>query len=278
MKRIKNLFVAGLIALTVIITFAVCNNPAGRGPAASVTYSGTTTEGETYTLVIYENESRAVYTPRSGDRYELTITPSNKRSVGVVEDTDGTSLTLKPADAEAPSFTVTVSAAEGGSGHITAITGTVTLEGGETIAGSGIVIPGTGIDEGGEGEGTGGESGEGGDTNTGGSTSVGRRFVAVTDITGVPATAAVGVPLPLTGTVAPANATNKTIVWTVKDAGTTGAVITGSSLTVTALGDATVTATIANGRGLSFPFTKDFTITVRPFVAVTVFQPYWGGG
>jgi hypothetical protein len=164
-----------------------------------------------------------------------------------------------------------VSAAEGGSGHITGITGTVTLEGGETIAGSGIVIPGTGIDEGGggEGEGTGGESGEGGDTNTGGSTSVGRRFVAVTDITGVRTTAAVGVPLPLTGTVAPANATNKTIVWSVKDPGSTGAAISGNTLTVTTEGgNATVTATINNGRGLGFPYTKDFTITVGPFVAV----------
>jgi hypothetical protein len=93
-------------------------------------------------------------------------------------------------------------------------------------------------------------------------------FAAVTDIIEGPATAAVGMPLTLAGTVEPANATNKTIVWTVKNAGTTGATITGSSLTATATGTTTVTATIADGAAEGTPFTKDFTITVGPFVAV----------
>jgi len=101
----------------------------------------------------------------------------------------------------------------------------------------------------------------------------GYTFVAVTDITGGPATAAVGMPLTLAGTVAPANATNKTIVWSVKDAGTTGAAITGSSLTATAIGTAIVTATIANGAAEGTPFTKDSAITVEPFVAV---RGFWG--
>jgi hypothetical protein len=106
----------------------------------------------------------------------------------------------------------------------------------------------------------------------------GYTLVAVTDITGGPATAAVGMPLTLAGTVAPANATNKTIVWSVKDAGTTGAAITGSSLTATAAGTAIVTATIvtatiANGAAEGTPFTKDSAITVEPFVAV---RNFWG--
>ena len=102
-------------------------------------------------------------------------------------------------------------------------------------------------------------------------------FVAVTGITGVPTTATVGTPLTLTGTVEPSNADNKIIVWSVKDAGTTGATISGSSLTTTAVGTATVTAKITNGKAQGTDFTADSTITVSAsgpggggaFVAVT---------
>jgi uncharacterized protein YjdB len=87
-------------------------------------------------------------------------------------------------------------------------------------------------------------------------------FIAVSDISGVPGTATTGTSLSLTGTVSPANATNKTITWAVTDAGTTGAVISGSTLTATVAGTVTVTATIANGLTASSPYTKNFTITV----------------
>ena len=87
-------------------------------------------------------------------------------------------------------------------------------------------------------------------------------FVAVTDITGVPATAAVGTPLTLTGTTAPATATNKTITWSVGNAGATGATISGSTFNATAAGTATVTATVANGATASTAYTKNFSITV----------------
>ncbi|GHV89233.1 hypothetical protein AGMMS50267_15930 [Spirochaetia bacterium] len=72
-------------------------------------------------------------------------------------------------------------------------------------------------------------------------------FVAVTGISGVPTSATVGTPLALSGTVAPDTATNQTIVWSVKTAGTTGAAISGSSLTTTGAGTVTVTAAITNG-------------------------------
>jgi endo-1,4-beta-xylanase len=92
-------------------------------------------------------------------------------------------------------------------------------------------------------------------------------FVAVTNITGVPTTATAGTALTLTGTVNPATATNKTITWSVKDAGTTGASISGgNTLNTTGTGTVTVTASIANG--LSYGnYTQDFDITV--LVAVT---------
>ena len=87
-------------------------------------------------------------------------------------------------------------------------------------------------------------------------------FVPVTDITGVPVSAEEGTALTLTGTVTPDNATNQTIVWAVKDAGTTGAVLEGNVLTTTAAGTVTVTATVENGLGEGENFVKEFTITI----------------
>ena len=88
-------------------------------------------------------------------------------------------------------------------------------------------------------------------------------FVEVTDITGVPSSATVGKALSLTGTAAPSGATNKDITWTLKDAGDTGATLNGSSLTATDVGTVIVTASVADGKVASSPFTKDFTITVK---------------
>jgi len=87
-------------------------------------------------------------------------------------------------------------------------------------------------------------------------------FVSVSDITGVPAAATVGTPLTLSGTVVPGNATNKTIVWSVADAGTTGANISGNTLTTTAAGTATIRATVTNGLTAKSNYTQEFTITV----------------
>jgi len=96
-------------------------------------------------------------------------------------------------------------------------------------------------------------------------------FEPVTNISGVPTVAEATVPLTLTATVTPSTATNQTIVWTVKDAGATGASISGGNiLTATTGGSATVTATIANGATKNTPFAKDFSITVNDaFVPVS---------
>jgi len=87
-------------------------------------------------------------------------------------------------------------------------------------------------------------------------------FVAVTNITGVPATATVETPLALTGTVVPSNATNQIIVWSVVDAGATGATITGNVFEATAAGTAIITAIIADGATATTDYGKEFTITV----------------
>jgi hypothetical protein len=106
----------------------------------------------------------------------------------------------------------------------------------------------------------------------------GPRFVAVTDITGVLLTVAATEENTLTGRVEPDNATNKTITWSVKSAGTTGAVITGNKLKATAAGSITVTATVAKGRS-GGSFTKDFPITVTAVDAlVKTFDVVTTGG
>jgi endo-1,4-beta-xylanase len=101
-------------------------------------------------------------------------------------------------------------------------------------------------------------------------------FVAVTGISGAPTGGVAGTQIDLgAATAAPDNATNKTIAWTVKDAGATGvgdANIVGGKFTPSSAGTLTLTATIANGSAPGTPFARDFEIIISPantFVAVT---------
>ncbi|MCL2041064.1 MAG: autotransporter-associated beta strand repeat-containing protein [Bacteroidales bacterium] len=88
-------------------------------------------------------------------------------------------------------------------------------------------------------------------------------FIAVTDIADLPETAAINVPLTLSGTVIPVNATNQTIVWTVTNPGSTGGAITGGNIfTATATGTATLKATIANGVSPVEAYEQTFTLNV----------------
>jgi uncharacterized protein YjdB len=88
-------------------------------------------------------------------------------------------------------------------------------------------------------------------------------FVAVTSISGVPPSGVKNTVVTLTGTVSPADATNKTIAWSVKSAGTTNATITdGNKLNTTAAGTVVITATIVNGLTESSNFTQDFNISI----------------
>ncbi len=94
--------------------------------------------------------------------------------------------------------------------------------------------------------------------------------VPVTSITGVPTTVTAGAPLTLTGTVAPADATNQTIVWGIVDAGTTNATISGNTLSTSATGTVTVRATIINGLTSSSDYIQNFAISVSPIPTGTV--------
>jgi hypothetical protein len=89
-------------------------------------------------------------------------------------------------------------------------------------------------------------------------------FFPVTHLTGVPNTARAGTPLPLTATVHPSNATRKTIVWGIADAGTTGAMLGANTLMATATGTVKLAAIIINGGTLETTFTQDFIVTVLP--------------
>jgi hypothetical protein len=87
-------------------------------------------------------------------------------------------------------------------------------------------------------------------------------FIPVKDITGVQNEKIFDVPLELQGIVVPFDATNKTIGWTVKDPGTTGATITNGVLNTEKTGTVLVTATVVNGTAPGVDFTKEFQITV----------------
>jgi len=89
-------------------------------------------------------------------------------------------------------------------------------------------------------------------------------FIAVTSIIDVPTASTAGLALTLTGVVTPSNADNQTIIWSVSDAGTTGATITGNTLNTTASGVIIVTATIIDGTAIGVNYTQSFNITIAP--------------
>jgi hypothetical protein len=92
-------------------------------------------------------------------------------------------------------------------------------------------------------------------------------YVPVEDIIDVPDTAIVGVPLLLTGTVIPENATHQNIIWSVFHAGSTGATITENALHTNSTGVVILTATI-NETLVGTSFTKIFVIEVKESVGI----------
>jgi uncharacterized repeat protein (TIGR02543 family) len=92
--------------------------------------------------------------------------------------------------------------------------------------------------------------------------------VAVTGIRNVPADGLIGEALDLSAAaVEPANASLKTIVWTLKDAGPTG-VAGAAPFTPSAKGTLKLTATVTNG-GAAGDYTQDFDIIITRIRKVT---------
>lgn len=94
-------------------------------------------------------------------------------------------------------------------------------------------------------------------------------FVPVINIVNVPDSTAAGVPLTLTGTVIPENATNQTIIWSVESAGTTGATITDNILNTTGAGIAVVKATIKNGVAENEDYVRNFNIKISEIIGIS---------
>ena len=105
-----------------------------------------------------------------------------------------------------------------------------------------------------------------------GTTPPGGTFTAVNTITGLPETGTTNVPLTLSGTVGPANATHKTIVWSIIDGGYSNPTLSGAGmniLTATWEGNVTIRATIVNGTAEG-DYTQDFVIVFSDlFIPVT---------
>lgn len=97
--------------------------------------------------------------------------------------------------------------------------------------------------------------------------------MAVTGITNVPTTGSVGTEIDLTGAkVVPTEATNKSIVWTVNSAGTTGVAtsdLATGKFTPTAPGVLKLTATITNVVTLLTDYTQTFNIIVSEVPSIT---------
>jgi uncharacterized protein YjdB len=94
-------------------------------------------------------------------------------------------------------------------------------------------------------------------------------FIPVTSITGVPTTGTAGMPITLTGTVNPSNATNQTIVWRLGTGTASGASLVNGQVNATGAGTVVVIATIARGTATG-DYTQTFTINFgMPFIPVT---------
>jgi hypothetical protein len=87
-------------------------------------------------------------------------------------------------------------------------------------------------------------------------------YIDVLFIEGVPENGEAGTPLALTATVRPAFASYKDIIWSVRDAGTTEAVISGNILNANADGTVVITARIQNGLAVGKDYTQDFIIVI----------------
>ena len=92
--------------------------------------------------------------------------------------------------------------------------------------------------------------------------------MAVINIYAVPTTAMTNVNLYLEANISPANASDKSISWSVVDAGETEAEISGSNFRAYRVGEASIRATIANGSAIGTPYSRVFTITVTPGVGI----------
>jgi len=92
-------------------------------------------------------------------------------------------------------------------------------------------------------------------------------YNSVTEITGVPNKIKINEQFPLTATVVPENAARNTIVWSIENAGTTGAGVYDGIFIAMSEGTVVLKATIADGRAVGTPYEQRFFINAVVSVA-----------
>jgi len=88
--------------------------------------------------------------------------------------------------------------------------------------------------------------------------------IPVSNIAGIPTSMTAGTPIALSGTVAPSNATNHLISWSIQHDGGANASVSGNILSAAAAGTVVVRATITNGASDNTNYVQDFSIEVAP--------------
>ena len=193
-KRFFNLaFAFPALALIIALALAACSNPAGSDTKTEpLTEKYTGTQGtKAYELTITQSAAnaqakavvksaaRAAFTPAAGDSYVLKITENSVTQIssGTVKAYSNNKFTLASSVNVTVSFEVTIT----GDSGITNITGTITVQGGDTVAGPGALTPGAGgSGGGGGGSGGGSKGGSGGGGGGGGGNSSVTTFTSVT--------------------------------------------------------------------------------------------------
>jgi len=133
MKNTLSKILAIGIAFALAFTFSCSSGSSGGGGTETVTYSGTTSTGDIFSLQIADNT-------KVGDSFEFTWTSDNgtKTSSGTVKEVNGNEFTMLPSNAATPNATFTVTVSDDG---LTAMSGEFTWTDGTTSKGSGTLTP-----------------------------------------------------------------------------------------------------------------------------------------
>jgi len=97
-------------------------------------------------------------------------------------------------------------------------------------------------------------------------------FVPVDQIINMPDSTEATRQLILAGEVVPVNATNQSIVWSILDAGETGATISGNALDTLSMGNVIIQATIINGAGKTTNYIQTFYVNVGMLLPDRLFR------
>jgi len=190
-KRFFNLaFAFPALALIIALALAACSNPAGSdlktepltekytGSQGTKAYELTITQSaaNAQAKAVAKSAARAAFTPAAGDTYVLKITGNGvtQTSSGTVKAYSNNKFTLASSINGSVSFEVTITSDSG----ITNITGTITVQGGDTVAGPGALTPSGG---GSGGSGSSGKGGSGGGGGGGGGNSSITTFTSVAE-------------------------------------------------------------------------------------------------